>query len=492
MGTLFCPHASRALSLLRRPADIIRTYEQLPKSYRDHEGLAFRRKDLQEWEAKGIFGPDMSADEANRLLRILHGRRVAGTLQDPAFAVHTARYSPQQMGTALAYLRKTVPVDETINAGLRAEDELDLLEQAEKQRKQPAASLATKGAQDAESSQEVYKPDPVYGRSAFDEMRARNVARQKAKAKALKEEAQAAGPAGPVAPVEYKERVPTNATVRNYYEKAQSDLEAPPEMSAWQRILPSAVTVLLALGFMGAVCMVYEEPMPRYRLFKDISASHATVAAIMAVNALVYLGWRIPPLWSLFNRYMIFVVATVKPVSLFTAAFSHMSAGHLLANMIPLWLVGPRLHDELGRARFVTLYVGCGALGFLGSLVVYSLRAGGLVVSSLGASGATLGLVSAYLWEHRLGGFRLFGLPQDGVHGIVFLAMLVASQVGMALTRARFRIDVASHLTGMAAGIAGMELMSRTGGNGRGGSSRVVDGMLAERRRRSDGETRDR
>ncbi|POR33222.1 Rhomboid-like protein [Tolypocladium paradoxum] len=475
---------SSAYSPSHRPGDrrtlfsaprIIRHYEELPRDYRDQTGLGFSGRDVTEAEAGQIFGPEISAAGANHLLRILHGRRVAGTLEDPAFAIHTAQFSAGQMAAGLAYLRKTVPVEEVINAGLRAEDELSQLEQEMEEKRRKAA-----GAKDTdETTAEAFRPDPVYGRSQFDEMRARNIAKAKAKEKALEEKRRAAearegaAAAGPVAKVQGQKREISNPKIAEYYDKAQSDLDAPPELRAWERILPSATVVLLVLGFMGAVATVYEEPMARYRLLRELSTSQATVGAIIALNALVFVGWRVPPLWWVFNRYMMVVVATVKPVTLFSAVFSHTKLSHLLVNMVPLWFVGTALHDEVGRADFLTLYLGCGAAGFLGSLVTYTLR-GWLTVTSLGASGATLGLCSAYFWEHRTDGFRIAGLPPDGVHGIVFLAMMTALQLAGLGRTAKLKVDIASHLAGMAAGILGIELINRTErrrGGGEGGKA---------------------
>ncbi|KAJ6446078.1 rhomboid family protein [Purpureocillium lavendulum] len=449
---------------------IIRDYEELPRDYRDQSGLAFRGKDLTDEETKQIFGPRMTAAAGNHLLRILHGRRVAGTLDDPAFAVHTAQFSPEQRAAGLAFLRRTVPVGEVMNAGLRAEDELNQMElereEAEKRKQKGSEEAAAAAATEAEVEDEV-KVDPVYGRSSFDAMRARIKARDKARERALEEERKAkeaqepAAAAGPLAKADDGTRAITNPKVAEYYAKAQSKLEAPPEMRAWERIAPSATLVALVLGFMAAVAMVYEEPMPRYRLLRELTTAQATVGAMIAVNAVVFLAWRVPPLWKALNRWAILVVATPRPVTLFTAVFSHTKLSHLLVNMVPLWFVGTALHEELGRADFATLYAGCGALGFLGSLTTYTLR-GWLTVTSLGASGATLGLCAAYFWEHRSDGFRVLGLPQEGVHGIVFLALIAAVQLAGLGRTMRYKVDVASHLTGMAAGVLGMELLNRT------------------------------
>ncbi|KAG5980194.1 hypothetical protein E4U55_004285 [Claviceps digitariae] len=453
---------------------ILSHYEDLPKDYRDQIGLNFSAHDLSDEEISVVFGRGMNAAAGNRLLRILHGRRVAGTLEDPAFAVNTAQYPTQLITSGLEYLRQNVPVNEVLNAGLRAEDELNQMDREMEERE--AKKKADEGAHGSSIDAPIAATapvDPVYGKSAFDRIRARNIAKQKVLDQAAEEERlareaeQAAGVSGPLAKRdEGGTRAITNPRVAEYYKNAQSDLEAPPDLKAWERIFPSATLVVLVLGFLGAVAMVYDEPRPRYRLFPDISTAQATVGTLIAVNALVFLAWRVPPLWSLFNKYMIFVVATIKPVTLFTAMFSHNQFKHVLFNMVPLWYIGTAMHDELGRAEFLTLYIGCGALGFLSSLVTYTLR-GWLTVTSLGASGATLGLCSAYFWEHRGDGFRIFGLPQDGVHGIVFLAMITALQITAFGKTMKLKVDVASHLGGMVAGILGIEVLNRLAGRGK-------------------------
>ncbi|KAH6998115.1 hypothetical protein BKA56DRAFT_664739 [Ilyonectria sp. MPI-CAGE-AT-0026] len=441
----------------------IRKYEDLPKDYRDQVGISFRSLDLTDSEVLKVFGRGINSRRANHLLRILHGRRVAGTLEDPVFAVHTAQYTKDQIAKAMIYLRKSIPVDEIMNAGLRAEDELAQIEQDMEAAEEKKSAKAE--AKEEEPPAKTYVPDPVYGHSKLDEMRSRNIAKRKAKEHAEKEERRAAEArgevaAGPLANVGKQERQIENPKIAEYHKKAQSDLDAPPELKPWERILPSATVVGLVLGLLASLAMIYEEPEARYRIFPDISTAHATLGAIIALNVLAFVGWKAPPLWSFFNRYMLFVVATVKPVTMFTATFSHQKLTHLIINMIPLWVVGSLVHEEVGRANFLALYFGCGALGFLGSLTTYTLR-GWMHLSSLGASGAGLGLCAAYFWEHRTDGFKIFGLPQDGVHGIVFLALLFVPQLAAFGKTAKLKIDIASHVVGMLAGILGIEYINR-------------------------------
>lgn len=440
----------------------IRQYEDLPKDYRDQVGLPFRSSDLKDSEVVQIFGKGINAPRANHLLRILHGRRVAGTLDDPAFAIHTKQFTKSQKEKALEYLRKTVPVNEVLNAGLRAEDELAQIEA------EAEAAEAKNAAAQAKKKEEVaaaYKPDSVYGHSAFDEIRSVNVAKRKARELADEEQRKLAEERGehafgPLAQAKQQIREISNPKIAEYAKAAQSDLEAPPEMKPWERVLPSVAFVALTLGFLVALSTVYEEPSDRFRLFPDISTANATVAAIIAANVLIWMAWKTPPLWAAMNKYMIMVVATVRPITMFTAPFSHQQLGHLFMNMTVLWLIGPLVHEEIGRANFLTLFLGCGAIGFLGSLATYTAR-GLLHISTLGSSGATLGLCAAYFYEHRDDGFRFFGLPDGGVHGIVLLAGLLIPQIlsfGYTLKR---QMDIASHLMGMVAGIVGMDYLNR-------------------------------
>ncbi|PHH58984.1 hypothetical protein CDD81_3972 [Ophiocordyceps australis] len=485
---------------------IITDYIQLPPNYRDAQGLEFSRKQLSQEQVYKIFGKELDAVQANRLLRIMHGRRVAGTLQDPVLAVHTKQYTKEQMDKALAYLRETVYVPEIINAGLRAEDELadiqDIMADKEEQRIQRAKEKAEAGDQEddapvitrrkKEDYEEFYKPDPIYGPSKLDEIRARNVARARAlqrikaeKEKQTQAQSEAAqkkeAKAQALVKAQEEKRKITNPKIAKYEKQAQSKLEAPPAMRTWERILPSATVVALVLGFAAAVGAVYEEPGPRYRLIPNVSTANATVGCIVAINALVLLAWRVPQLWRFLNRWMIFIVATPRPVTLFTAIFSHQRLGHMLINMTVLSLIGPRLHDDVGRANFVALYLASGSIGFLGALTVYTLK-GMLNVTSMGASAAALGVTAAYFWHHRLDGFKIMELPPgEGVHGIIFLAVMLALHLGSLKSWMRRKLDVVSHRAGMAAGILAMALLElgRRGGGGASTSPARQGGAVA-------------
>ncbi|ERS95135.1 hypothetical protein HMPREF1624_08345 [Sporothrix schenckii ATCC 58251] len=450
----------------------------------------------------------MSPVAANTLLRILHGRRVAGTLDDPSLRVNTARFPPAEIETALAYLRRTTPVDELINAGLRAEDELATMEreQAEWLTKTEADEQAyveahSKEEGDGQDQKPATRPlsasetkwrsrlfrevpkDDVYGVGAFDAIRARNRAKNEIRER-QRQEAEAArraeqeklwaeqaaksrdlvGPDGaPTVGVPGVAREMSPRT-KQYALAATSPLEAPPTMSHWQRLWPSYATVLALVLGGGLVTRYLEasgtDTASAGRLFPSISPSAATVLTIIGANVVVFAMWRVPPLWRLFNRYMIVVPATPRPLSLLGAMFSHQKAGHLLANVVFLWFIGTRLHDEIGRPAFLQVYFSSGLVAFLASLTNIVLR-NNLHLTTLGASGAIYGIAAAYFMLHKFEGFKILGLPPDpytGIQGLGFIGLMLGLNL-LTLRAEKHVIDVVTHFAGIAAGSAFGEYM---------------------------------
>ncbi|KAK1513185.1 rhomboid family protein [Colletotrichum tamarilloi] len=452
---------------------LLREYVDLPLDYKDKHGLRFREenKDLSAAEVRAVFGASLKPAAANRLLRIMHGRRVAGTLEDPAFAINTAAFTAQQRDAALAYLREKTPVDEVLNAGLRAEDELAALEkdlaEEESSADEGDAASSTAGSKTPSLRKEtpVVKPDPVYGYSAFDAIRAKNQAKAAEEEARLIAEAEAKG-------IEYNpgtlsipiKRPPMTPRMAKWTEQgAASDLAAPPPLTFAERILPSAAVVLLLVASLSAFAAVYTPPRDADRLFPEVSASTATVGALIALNVLVSVAWRVPPLWRFLNRYFVLVHGMPRAVTMITANFSHSSLGHLATNMVGLWFMGTALHDEVGRANFLAIYLASGAVGFLGSLTAFTLR-GLLTVSTVGASGAVFGVATAYFWMHRFDSFKVLGFPPDpmnGPQGLGFIALILGFHIYAFFRRGKQTIDLTSHLFGMLAGLVGIEYVTR-------------------------------
>lgn len=121
---------------------------------------------------------------------------------------------------------------------------------------------------------------------------------------------------------------------------------------------------------------------------------------------------------------------------LVTAMFLHGGLIHIGFNMMALMQLGPALEELYGSARYLFLYVLTGAFGFLLSSFFGS--------SSLGASGALLGLVGAMLAvTTKRGGAYMRELRSRLISSVVILFALGLWGVG---------IDNKAHLGGLASG----------------------------------------
>ncbi len=88
---------------------------------------------------------------------------------------------------------------------------------------------------------------------------------------------------------------------------------------------------------------------------------------------------------------------------LFTYMFVHAGAGHLFANMLGLFFIGPTVERAIGSYRFFILYYVSGIIGGLGwSLLsqpgTYCVGASGAVMGMLGAFGALYPNAKLLLW----------------------------------------------------------------------------------------------
>jgi membrane associated rhomboid family serine protease len=79
--------------------------------------------------------------------------------------------------------------------------------------------------------------------------------------------------------------------------------------------------------------------------------------------------------------------------TLITYQFFHADIGHLLGNMIFLWVFGDDIERALGRIRYLVFYL---ATGVLGGLVFFGYDPHS-TIELIGASGAIAGIVVAYL-----------------------------------------------------------------------------------------------
>jgi membrane associated rhomboid family serine protease len=96
--------------------------------------------------------------------------------------------------------------------------------------------------------------------------------------------------------------------------------------------------------------------------------------------------------------------AESRPWTLITAAFLHGSTGHLLGNMLFLFLFGASVELALGRSTYLTFYL----LGAVGASALAAWAYAGKGSYGLGASGAISALMGMYAVMYRLRRIRFF------------------------------------------------------------------------------------
>ena len=79
--------------------------------------------------------------------------------------------------------------------------------------------------------------------------------------------------------------------------------------------------------------------------------------------------------------------------TLYTSMFLHAGIGHLVGNMLYLWIFGNNIEDVLGKFRFILFYFICGTIAALGHIATDMESQ----IPMVGASGAISGILGAYL-----------------------------------------------------------------------------------------------
>lgn len=397
---------------------IITHFKDLPPDYEDDNGLAYRHENLTLAETKAIFGDIIDTGTADRVLRGIHGRRVAGTLEEPLYNNTFEKIIIQK---ALAWLRENVPVDEELNKSLRAETELLEIEN----------ELVT----DAERIG-LYKPNTgtrkdIYGTSAFDKIREANIQKREAE-EALKEEKKSQvdeivqnNGTLEIPPAKVKlERREEHPWLKYYRERANVLPDKPPDMSTWQRLWPSGLLVVGIVTTSLVFSQVYTPPKKNARLFPEMPISAATVIGIIVANSTIFCMWRVPMLWRVLNKYFITYPGYPRALSLLGSFWSHQTISHLALNMTLLYFIGTRLHEEIGRANFLALYFSAGTMSGFFSLACWVFMKN-FSSSSIGASGAVMAIITAFLLRNNGEKIKFFGnFPPDAWPSISALFLL--------------------------------------------------------------------
>src|SRR5215470_8779361 len=145
--------------------------------------------------------------------------------------------------------------------------------------------------------------------------------------------------------------------------------------------------------------------------------------------------------------------------TLFTSMFLHGGWGHLLGNMLYLWIFGDNVEDRFGRLAFILFYLAAGVAGGLTQIMA----SGPSNLPLVGASGAIAGVLGAYVFMFPTKRVRIFAylfvfeVPAFVVIGLWALTQLLNGfgSLGARVASDSGGVAYLAHVGGFAAGIVG-------------------------------------
>src|SRR5271170_552918 len=103
--------------------------------------------------------------------------------------------------------------------------------------------------------------------------------------------------------------------------------------------------------------------------------------------------------WLLISNVAVFPVSVVKDFYVWQLAsymFLHAGFGHIIWNMLALWMFGADLEKIWGTRRFLQFYFFCGiGAGICVVALNYLLPWGNPIIPTIGSSGAIFGILMA-------------------------------------------------------------------------------------------------
>jgi len=157
------------------------------------------------------------------------------------------------------------------------------------------------------------------------------------------------------------------------------------------------------------------------------------------------------------------------PVTILTSMFMHASWGHLIGNMLFLWIFGNNVEDTLGRLRFLAFYL-IGGLAATAAQSFVTLGYGtaeDATVPNLGASGAISAVLGAYflLVPHAkvltlVPPFFFLEIPASIFLGIYFVFQLVIGGYSFVHPEESGGVAYFAHLGGIGFGLLTVRLFA--------------------------------
>lgn len=116
--------------------------------------------------------------------------------------------------------------------------------------------------------------------------------------------------------------------------------------------------------------------------------------------------------------------------TIFTAMFMHGGIAHIFGNMLYLWIFGDNLENVMGHFRYLVFYLLCGIIATLCHVFLSAYTDSGLLIPSLGASGAISGVMGGYIIlfpRNRVKVFALYNVFY--VNALLALGIWIVMQV---------------------------------------------------------------
>ncbi len=148
--------------------------------------------------------------------------------------------------------------------------------------------------------------------------------------------------------------------------------------------------------------------------------------------------------------------ATPFPVyfNLLSSMFMHGDIGHILGNMLFLWIFGDNIENRIGHIRFAIFYLICGFAAAGGQILMDT----GSVIPMLGASGAISGVLGGYILLFPTNRVRVIivRFMVQTVPAWVALGLWIGMQVflGFMSSSGGGGVAYAAHIGGFIAGVA--------------------------------------
>lgn len=160
------------------------------------------------------------------------------------------------------------------------------------------------------------------------------------------------------------------------------------------------------------------------------------------------------------NLEYIFLGKSDLPVyaTLITSMFMHGGWGHLLGNMLYLWICGDNIENDMGHGKYLVFYLLCGVIAGLAHVFSTYYFGQNLYIPSLGASGAISGVLGGYILMHPRRRMRVWfflgiiSLPAIIVVGLWFVFQLINGAGALGGQEAG-GVAYAAHIGGFIAGL---------------------------------------